>query len=382
MAPVVGDVGDAVGDDGGELDERAEAARPDDLERRPQLDLGMGLRAALVGAVHRPLELRPEEAHGDAPPLLEGRAHDPRGIPRLGDANRKRGAALDRQVGATSLVRVIAPHADDDAGAAHAPVRISVDHRDDHARDPRPRPGRQRRLPPLRRVGRGREAGRGRGRGGLLRVAAARRCQAHEGQPCRDEANHASPGSPATGSGSSSANGTRLPPSSAVSTNARRSASSGPRRGSRRASAPVVRPRPAPAPAQGSATLTRAAAEKPPNRGFTSVTGSEPSGSRKHWTLAGPTIPTVSATRHACSISSVSLIEAPLIDSPPLDWIIVRGIACRQMLSRSQKTSTENSSPWQSSCTKSRRSCSRGRSRARRGRARGRCAASRSPRAP
>ena len=85
--------------------------------------------------------------------------------------------------------------------------------------------------------------------------------------------------------------------------------------------------------------------------GLTSVTGSEPSGSRKHWTLAGPTIPAVSATRAACAISSSSWIVAPLIDSPPFDWIIVRGIAFRQRLSRSQKRSTENSSPRQHSCT-------------------------------
>ena len=44
----------------------------------------------------------------------------------------------------------------------------------------------------------------------------ARYRQAQEGHTCRDEADHASPGSPATGSGSSSANGTRLPPSPAV----------------------------------------------------------------------------------------------------------------------------------------------------------------------
>ncbi len=40
-----------------------------------------------------------------------------------------------------------------------------------------------------------------------------------------------------------------------------------------------------------------------------------------------------------------SLIVVPLIDSPPFDWIIVRGIAFRQRPSRSQKTSIENSSP-------------------------------------
>ena len=36
-----------------------------------------------------------------------------------------------------------------------------------------------------------------------------------------------------------------------------------------------------------------------------------------------------------------------MIDSPPFDWIIVRGIALRQRPSRSQKTSIENSSPRQ-----------------------------------
>src|SRR5437870_3499044 len=51
------------------------------------------------------------------------------------------------------------------------------------------------------------------------------------------------------------------------------------------------------------------------------------------------------------SISSASLIVIPLIDSPPLDSIIVRGIAFRQRESRSQKTSIENSSPRQAACT-------------------------------
>ena len=75
------------------------------------------------------------------------------------------------------------------------------------------------------------------------------------------------------------------------------------------------------------------------------MTGKLPSGSRKHCTLAGPLIPTVSATWRPYSISSRSLSEAPLIDSPPLDNSIVRGIAFRQRASRSQKTSIENSSP-------------------------------------
>ncbi len=50
-------------------------------------------------------------------------------------------------------------------------------------------------------------------------------------------------------------------------------------------------------------------------------------------------------------MSSSSAIVIPLIDSPPFDSIIVRGIAFRQRPSRSQKTSMENSSPGQTSCT-------------------------------
>ena len=41
-------------------------------------------------------------------------------------------------------------------------------------------------------------------------------------------------------------------------------------------------------------------------------------------------MPTISATRAPCSISSRSLIETPLIDSPPFESSIVRGIAFRQ----------------------------------------------------
>ena len=47
----------------------------------------------------------------------------------------------------------------------------------------------------------------------------------------------------------------------------------------------------------------------------------------------------------------VAAIVIPLIDSPPFDSIIVRGTAFRQRLSRSQKTSIENSSPLQHACT-------------------------------
>ena len=67
--------------------------------------------------------------------------------------------------------------------------------------------------------------------------------------------------------------------------------------------------------------------------------------------FAGPQIGSVSATSRPNSISSSSLIDVPLIDSPPFDSIIVRGIAPRQRPSKSQKTSIENSSPTQTCCT-------------------------------
>ena len=63
--------------------------------------------------------------------------------------------------------------------------------------------------------------------------------------------------------------------------------------------------------------------------------------------FAGPTRPIVSETCRPTSISSASAIVIPLIDSPPFDSIIVRGIEFRQRDSRSQKTSIENSVPAQ-----------------------------------
>ena len=56
-------------------------------------------------------------------------------------------------------------------------------------------------------------------------------------------------------------------------------------------------------------------------------------------------MPIVSATVAPCAISSGSCNDMPLIDSPPFDWSIVRGIAFRHRPSRSQNTSIENSSP-------------------------------------
>ena len=199
-----------------------------------------------------------------------------------------------------------------------------------------------------------------------------------------DEADHASPGSAATGSGSSSANGTRLPPSPAVrhrwekkrviTTPARNSPSRrlGPfavrelQRELGVAAARRERQREGPAEARvdvghlvASVLLAEALDRRRARRARAPRRRGAPN-----------------------SIRSRSWIVMPLIDSPPFDWIIVRGIAFRQRPSRSQKTSIENSSPGSRSARTSRPACSRGRSRAPRGRARDRCGASRSPRAP
>ena len=66
--------------------------------------------------------------------------------------------------------------------------------------------------------------------------------------------------------------------------------------------------------------------------------------------LAG-TFPTLATVLRGAGYATGAFVGAFPLDSPPFDWIIVRGIAFRQVLSRSQKTSTENSSPRQSSCT-------------------------------
>ena len=76
-----------------------------------------------------------------------------------------------------------------------------------------------------------------------------------------------------------------------------------------------------------------------------SVTRRPSSRSRNIWTVAGPRSGSASATARPRSISSGSAIAAPLIDSPPRDSSIVRGIAFRQRPSRSQSRSTENSGP-------------------------------------
>src|SRR5205085_9560344 len=61
---LVADVREAVPDDGGELDQVAEAPAPDEPERRPQTQVRLRLRASLRGAVERPLQVRPVDTQG------------------------------------------------------------------------------------------------------------------------------------------------------------------------------------------------------------------------------------------------------------------------------------------------------------------------------
>ena len=82
---------------------------------------------------------------------------------------------------------------------------------------------------------------------------------------------------------------------------------------------------------------TSAPANAPPKRVLTSVMPRPISGSRNACTVHGPRTPSASPTARPSSISSGSAMTVPLIDSPPRDSIIVRGIAFRQRPSRSHE---------------------------------------------
>ena len=87
------------------------------------------------------------------------------------------------------------------------------------------------------------------------------------------------------------------------------------------------------------------AGNAPPNRVLTSVIPRPISRSRKTWTVQGPRTPSFSTTVRPSSTRSPSSITVPLIDSPPRDSIIVRGIAFRHRPCRSDKQSIEYSGP-------------------------------------
>ena len=93
------------------------------------------------------------------------------------------------------------------------------------------------------------------------------------------------------------------------------------------------------------------AGNAPPKRVLTSVMPSPISRSRNACTVHGPRTPSASTTRRPRSTSSGSSSTVPLIDSPPRDSSIERGIAFRQRPSVSLRQSIENSGPSMSRCT-------------------------------
>ena len=65
MSVEVRDIGDAVGDDGRELEQSPEVSTPHHSERRPQMDSRMGLCPGRVDAVHQPLTIGAVQTDGD-----------------------------------------------------------------------------------------------------------------------------------------------------------------------------------------------------------------------------------------------------------------------------------------------------------------------------
>ena len=135
-ALVIADVGDPARDHGRELDQSPDSARPDDLERRPELDVAVRLSPAGVGAVHRPLQRVAVEPDRHLPVLLERHPHDARRISGLRDTNRERRAPLDLHRGEAGGVRIPRAVADHDPRAPDAAVRVAVDDRDERPSPP------------------------------------------------------------------------------------------------------------------------------------------------------------------------------------------------------------------------------------------------------
>ncbi len=170
----------------------------------------MGVRPPRVAAEHRPLERLPVHAHRHLALLPERHAHGARRVAGLRDAHLERRALLDPDRRQATPVRVVGPAPDHDPRPPDPPVRVPVDDGDEHLRRLR-----------LRRVRLDPEDGLHDppGRPGCrvehgVRDRRARCCQGHDrdrDRACPKEARHASPGSLATGSGRSSANGSKLP---------------------------------------------------------------------------------------------------------------------------------------------------------------------------
>ncbi len=138
-AAAVADVRDAVVDDRRELDEPAERHEPHALERRPQMDVHLRLRARERRAVHRPLQVRPIDAHG----------HETMGGERLVERARPEAACADGDVhalpvrdaddGLATPIRACCAMPQPHGRAAHARAAVTVDDGDDQLRRPKGR---------------------------------------------------------------------------------------------------------------------------------------------------------------------------------------------------------------------------------------------------
>ena len=130
----VGDERDLVVDDRRELDQRPDGLAPDEPERRAQADVGLGLGAARVCAVHRPLQLRLEGADGHVRSVAP---HDPaaeRVVAALRDGGDQTASVREQNPRDSVRVRArsAAHHVDGRAGHTRAQVAV-----EDGEADPR-----------------------------------------------------------------------------------------------------------------------------------------------------------------------------------------------------------------------------------------------------
>ena len=135
----IADVRDAVVDDRGELDQGAEADAPDRPEGRPQADVRLRLRPLGRCAVHRPLQLGPEDPNRDLAGCLEVLVHRAGSEAACIDGDVQRPAPGHLQLRDTVHVGPggTTPEADD--GAVDAEAAVAVDDGDDELRAARDR---------------------------------------------------------------------------------------------------------------------------------------------------------------------------------------------------------------------------------------------------
>ena len=131
----VRDERDLVVDDRRELDQRAHGPAPDQLERRPDVDVGLRLRARLDGAVHRPLQLRLEDPHGVHRPVREPEALLVLVVAAAVDGDGQAPAMRDLDPGDAVTVGAAGMACDLDEGSADTCAEVTV--LDDHVHEGR-----------------------------------------------------------------------------------------------------------------------------------------------------------------------------------------------------------------------------------------------------